>query len=226
MTVSVKATTQADLDSVFTCPRISGQALTIACLVTALIVLGAPVLTATGAGSAAVSLAALVIGGLAIGVLFAAGLFEGLDSESSAKPMRRSSLSILASEPTSVLSLDGTSTLAHISSNCSFGLVAPDISDRAAETAPAAWVSSAMPKLIACKLIFSNSSSAIPLRTAFAWSPTDNTTIRSRSFSSKSSTNLLGSCPDWITLSTLENTREEFWVAKASTTSSSSVALV
>ena len=63
--------------------------------------------------------------------------------------MRRSSRSILAREPTSVLSLAGTRTFAHINSSWSLGLVAPDISVSALATAPAAWVSSAMPKLMA-----------------------------------------------------------------------------
>ena len=61
-------------------------------------------------------------------------------------PIRRSSLSMRASEPTSVWSLEGTSTLAHINSRCSFGEVAPDISVSAVFTVSAAWVSSANPK--------------------------------------------------------------------------------
>ena len=63
-----------------------------------------------------------------------------------AMPMRRSSLSMRASEPTSVWSAAGTSTRPIMSSRCSLGLVAPDIWVSASLTTSAACESSAEPK--------------------------------------------------------------------------------
>ena len=108
-------------------------------------------------------------------------------------PMRRSRRSRRACEPISVRSAEGTKTLAHMSSRCSFGLVAPLISLSPWATMLAAWVSSAMPKRFACNCILSSSAGDVPRSTARASSPTERTTIRSRRYSSRSSTNRSGS---------------------------------
>ena len=131
---------------------ISGQAFIKACLVTA----GTEPAAGFAAGAAGADFADGMVSALgAAGAVFvAATLGEAATvvttgSTAEATPMRRSSLSILARDPTSVLSLAGTRTFAHINSSCSLGLVAPDISESALATAPAAWVSSAIPKLMA-----------------------------------------------------------------------------
>ena len=68
-----------------------------------------------GCGVSALGAAAAAFGAATLGAEVATGALTG--SAAAATPMRRSSLSILAREPTSVLSLAGTRTFAHINSS-------------------------------------------------------------------------------------------------------------
>ncbi|CAB4547958.1 unannotated protein [freshwater metagenome] len=85
----------------------------------------------------AIGVVAGATGAEAFSVIGAATI--GIDEVTSPPiPIRRSKRSIRASEPTSVAFAAGTKIFAHISSRCSFGLVAPVMLDKESLTLAAA----------------------------------------------------------------------------------------
>ena len=77
------------------------------------------------AATGAAAVAAEAAGAEAVGVAATDATAAGETGAAPPKPMRRSSLSIRVSEPSSVLSWLGTKTFAAMISSCNLGLVAP-----------------------------------------------------------------------------------------------------
>ena len=136
-------------------------------------------------------------------------------------PMRRSRRSTRASAPRWLSSLAGTRMRAIMSSRWSLGDVAPVISVRAALTTSAALESSAWPNVVDWAAMRSSWSWGTPLSTDAALPEVAATMMRSRSRSSRSSTNRRGSWPVWMTRSTDPNAAAASRAPRESTTSSS-----